>query len=187
MTLPELAAIAIALLSLLISLLVIVRDRRHRQIDVLYQCNERLRAAQDSLPITTVTQEMEIENNPNSPESEEYSERSRDAQSRIDRELEFACFMVEQKQVDLKMFFYLFKSWLAFREKSWRDERNHWKAKNHPFTTAVLVRCRTKGLLPIKDNKEINRIQNTVNSFISHKQPSNKTLQSTPKSGATEL
>jgi hypothetical protein len=173
MTLLELAAITIALLSLLVSLLVIVRDRRHRQIDVLHQCNERLRSAQDSLPITTVTQEIEMEKNPNSPESEEYREKSKIVQSQIDRELEFACFMVEQKQVDLKMFFYLFKSWLAFREKSWKEDGNHWKAMNHPFTTAVLVRCRSKGLLPIKDNKEIKKIQNTVNSFLSHNQPSN--------------
>lgn len=184
MTLTELAAVSIALLSLAVSLWVVIRDRRQRQVDVLYQCYERLRQAQDSEPFATVSQHAEMDEKPDDPSWEEYHQKSRDAQMKIDQELEFACFMVIQKQIDLLVFFCLFKGWLASRASFWKQENNHWKARNHPYTVNVLELCRIRGLIPIKDNKELQKLQATVDNFLSRKLPSNKSPNQTGANNA---
>lgn len=168
MALANLAPIIIALLSLLVSLWVVIRDRQKRQIDVLYQCYERLREAQDSEPFITISQQIERGEDPSNPSWEEYEQKSQETQARIDRELEFVCFMVVQGQVSLQMFFSLFKGWLASRAEFWKNESNHWKARNNPYTVMVLELCRIKGLLPIKNNKELRKFQVTVDNFLSH-------------------
>ena len=121
MILVDVVAILIALLSLVISLWVVTRDRRNRQMDMLCQCYERLRQAHDSRPFSSPSELAEMEDNPDDVRWEEYKTKSETAQSAVDRELEFACFLVTRKQVNLEAFFHIFRGWIASREMFWRS------------------------------------------------------------------
>src|ERR1700722_20019254 len=99
------STLAIAILSLVFSFWALVRSRRNREIDMLHQCYARLHQASANRPYMTITQHIEMEETPDDPRWEEYVEKSEDAQDAVERELEFACYLVIQKQINLEMFF----------------------------------------------------------------------------------
>ena len=164
MTAPEIATLAIAMLSLVISLWVVVRDRKQRQIDMLYKCYERLHQAHGARPFATASELAAMEDDPEDARWEEYKQKSSDAQSTVERELEFACYLVVKRQIDLEMFFYLFRGWLASRAMFWKH--NEARAKNHPYTVQVIALCLEKKLLPIKRNEELQKLQAAVHTFL---------------------
>jgi hypothetical protein len=166
MTFIEISTISIALLSLFISLLVIIRDRRQRQIDMLYKCYERLHQAHGQKPFASISNLIEMEDNPDDERWSEYKQKSDQVQHVVERELEFACYLVINKQINLRLFFYLFKGWLASREMFWRSNNNQYMAKNHPYTVKIIKLCIDKKILPIKNNREIKNLQNMVAKFL---------------------
>jgi len=107
-----------------------------------------------------------MEENPEDPRWEEYKQKSKETQNSMERELEFACYLVVKEQVNFEMFFYLFRGWLASREVFWKDKRNQARAKNHPYTVKVITLCQKKKLLPIKRNSELQKLQATVEKFL---------------------
>ncbi len=164
MTPSDLATLAIALLSLILSFWVLMRDRRQRQIDILYQCYERLHQAYGSIPFATPSELAAMDECPEDPCWEEYKQKSNDAQRSIERELEFACYMLVKKQINFEMFFYLFRGWLSGRERFWKHD--HARAKSYPYTVKIIMLCRKKGLLPIKQNTELQELQEEVEKYL---------------------
>src|SRR5688572_10217330 len=112
MTPTELSTLAIALASLMVSIWVVVRDQRQRKVDMLYQCYERLHKVHETRPFATVSDLVEMDRNPEDPRWDEYRQKSRQSQDAVERELEFACYLVFKEQVNFEMFFYLFRGWL---------------------------------------------------------------------------
>lgn len=170
MTIADVGTIAIAVISLAVSLWVVRRDRRDRRLDLLYQCYDRMHAAQTSGPFATVAQHVEMDADPENPAYDEYRERSKASQRTMDRELEFACYLVMQKEIDLDQFFDLFRGWLSSRSLFWKTG-DFTQAHNHPFTVKVIQRCDAKGLLPLKNNERWRQLRRDVEEF--HPLPEN--------------
>ena len=169
MVIVDVIAVLIALLSLAISLWVVTRDRRNRQMDLLCQCYDRLQLAHDSRPYASPSELIEMEEDPDDARWEEYKAKSETAQSAVDRELEFVCFLATKNHVHLESFFYLFRRWIASREIFLRSGSRDWRAKNNPYTVMVIRLCQEKKLLPIKSNPKLRQLQAEVDLFLSER------------------
>jgi hypothetical protein len=149
----EFAAIIISVVSLGLSGWLAVRERTNRKLDLLHQCYDRIHRAHSDRPLATETQLMAMDADPGHPDHEEYAAKSRRAQTAVDRELEFACYLVTQGEVDLERFFDLFHGFLAGRALGWRQPPRQYHAGNHAYTVQVILDCEARGLLPVGANQ----------------------------------
>lgn len=131
---------------------------------MLYKCYERLHQAHGARPFATGSELAAMEEDPEDVRWEEYRQKSSVAQDAVERELELACYLVAKKQVNLEMFFYLFRGWLASRTMFWKH--NKARAKNHPYTVQIISLCTKKKLLPIKQNQELRALEAQVDEFL---------------------
>jgi hypothetical protein len=145
----DISTMTIAVISLVLSVYVITRDRKNKKLDNLTACRQRVIEAFENNEILTVDQMIEyFEMNPHSPEAQKHKALSQEVTARVDREIEFACYLVITKQVDFASFFDLFGKWLAMRQIDWDDRSIHKKA-NNPFTWKVIQLYEKKRMLPL--------------------------------------
>lgn len=146
----DISTITIAVIALVLSVYVIFRDRKNKKLDNLIACRQRIIEAFESNEVLTVDQMIEyFEENPHSPEAQKHKALSQEVTARVDREFEFACYLVITKQIDFVSFFDLFGKWLAMRRIDW-DGRSIHKKTNLPFTWRVIQLCEKKRILPLK-------------------------------------
>jgi hypothetical protein len=159
MNIISFSTIIIAILSLIISLYVLRRDRKNRTYDILYKCYDRLNLVQHERDNDNSTDDLNEEERLN----RKYKSISR--QQKIDSELEFACYLVYKEQIELETFFDLFKGWLAGRSEFWCGKEKY-KAYNNPYTWLVIQQCHNKKLLPIKTNKDTLKIKGQIDTTL---------------------
>lgn len=117
MIIIDITSIAIALISLIVSIYVIVRDKKNSQFELLMTMYDRLETANSELQ---TNQDEEI---------------SKKLKWRIDRELETSCFMIYKKKIDKEIFYHLYKPWLFSRNMFWIDNKNDMAGpENNPYT-----------------------------------------------------
>jgi len=105
-----------------------------------------------------------FEINPDSEEAQRYKAKSGNTMFRVDREFEFACYLVTKKQVDFYLFFDLFRKWLAMRALTW-DSSSEYKKHNLPYTWGIIEFCKKKKLLPLKKLYGKTKLKKTSKEF----------------------
>jgi hypothetical protein len=142
----EIFTIAIAILSLLLSIYVIRKDRKNKRLDNLILCRQRIMDAFDDDEVITVDQMIEyLEDKPRSPRAEKYRAKTQAVHNRVEREFEFACYLVLKRQVDLLPFLDIFEKFLNWRHLTWQSK--DFKRANSPFTWKLTELCAKKHLL----------------------------------------
>lgn len=149
MNLVEFFTMAVALLSFIISCYVVRRDRKNRMFDLLYRCYERVQDAHRERPIVTVTEFIEMEEDPDSLKAEKHQTESQKISTNVERELDVACYYVYRQQIELNAFFDLFKGWLAGRREAWPLMQKE-RIKNYFYTWEIIKLCERKKLLPLR-------------------------------------
>ncbi|MCA1798046.1 MAG: hypothetical protein LC632_00965 [Xanthomonadaceae bacterium] len=177
MSVADVATITIALIALAVSLYAVTRDRRQRQFDLFLRCHDRLKQLQKETPLLPPSQYLEMEEDPGNPAWEKYQIQSTEAQLRLDSELETACYLAVKGELNVEVFFNLFRGWLAMRDVMWTSGVGEHRARNHPYTVAVIEMCRRRKLLPIKDNVEFREMTKLVNEYLGESASSNKALE----------
>ena len=130
MSIIDMVSIAIALISLIVSIYVVVRDKRNSQLELIMTMYDRLESANSELQ---TNQDEEI---------------SKKLKWRIDRELETACFMLYKNKIDKEIFYHLYKHWLFSRNMFWIDNKNDMaKPGNNPYTVWAIKNGLGKGYL----------------------------------------
>jgi len=144
----NIASIVIAVLSFVLSIYVVSRDRKNKKFDNLLMCRQRILDTFDNKEIFSVEEMIEFfEDNPHSQEAQKHKVRSQSIMQKVEREFEFTCYLVMKDQVDLSDFFEIFKGWLAMR--SFVYNRQEFKKRNLPYTWKVIKLCTQKKMLPL--------------------------------------
>ena len=146
----DISAIVIALISLLTSVYVIIRDRRHKRIELILTLRDRILNEFGRHEILTPEQSMDfLEIDPDSEEAQKHKSVSFDIQLKVEREIDFVCYLVNKGEIDTKLFFDIFRHWIRSRYLFW-EEHQTWKKNNYPNTWRLIERCIDKGLLERK-------------------------------------
>jgi len=144
----NIASITIAILSLLLSIYVISRDRRSKKFDNLLTCRQKILSAFDDQEILSVDEMVEFfEEMPESEEAQKHKAKSQSIMFRVDREFEFTCFLVIKKEIELLAFFDIFKVWLTMRKDTFN--LYEYKKINLPYTWEIIQLCTKSKLLPL--------------------------------------
>lgn len=155
MSIIEIVSISIAFLSLIISIYVVIRDKRNLQLELLMTMYDRLEASNSELQIN---QDKEISNK---------------LKWKIDRELETSCFMLFKKKIDEEMFYHLYYRWLLSRKLFWTENKNTMpELGNNPYTAWAIKNGIEKGYLEISKKKQ--NFLKEMTDFITEKKITKK-------------
>lgn len=147
MSIIEIVSITIAFLSLIISIYVVIRDKRNFQLELLMTMYDRLEASNSELQ---ANQDKEI---------------SKTLKWKIDRELETSCFMLFKKKIDEEMFYHLYYRWLLSRKLFWTENKNYiTESGNNPYTVWAIKNGIEKGYL--KNSKKEQGFLKEMTDFI---------------------
>ena len=90
----NIATISIAILSLILSVYLIVRDRKNKKLDNLYTCRQHVLDVFQSGDVLTVDEMIEyFETHRQSRNAKKHRAQSEAITSRVDREFEFGCYL----------------------------------------------------------------------------------------------
>ncbi len=103
MSIIDITSIAIALISLIVSIYVVIRDKKNSQLELLMTMYDRLESANSQL------------------QTNQDEEMSKKLKWGIERELETSCYMLFKKKIDKELFYHLYKRWLLSRKVFWID------------------------------------------------------------------
>lgn len=143
----DLAAIVIAIFSLIISIYVIIRERKHKKLELILNLRDRILNEFGKHETVTADQAMTYaEEDPDSHDAQLYKAQSQEVQLRVEREIDFACYLANKGEIDFRLFFEIFKSWIKARYIFW-EQHQAWKKNNYPNTWKLIEKCLRKGLL----------------------------------------
>jgi hypothetical protein len=94
----------IAVISLFVSLFILLRDRRERQIDMLYQSYQRFHKIYSSKQHISDSDLEKMKEDPKDAKFVESKRNMEDIQEDLERELEFACYLMTKNKSILKYF-----------------------------------------------------------------------------------
>jgi len=160
MNIIEFSTLTIAILSFVLSCYVIFKDKKNRMYDLLHKCYERIHVPLDQKQPLTISEYIEMEENPDSEETEKRKTENDHASSIVNRELDFACYLVLDKQIKLNLFFDIFGGYLAGRLMQLETPKLKYKIINKKYLCEVIDLCKKKKLLPLKNNKKIKKAYN---------------------------
>ena len=92
LSVSEIVSLSIAIISLIVSIYVVIRDQRQKRFDLLMTMYDRLESSNEEL------------------QSQTDKESSQKAKWKLERELETACYMLHKKKIDRELFYHLYKS-----------------------------------------------------------------------------
>lgn len=137
MNISEGVSFIIAIISLIISIYVVLRDQKEKRFDLLMNMYDRLESANAELQLQT---EKEL---------------AQKAQWKLERELETACFMLYKRKINKTSFFHLYSDWLLERQRIWiTDRKDMLGAGNHPYTIWAIKMGLEKGYLNNSKHKQ---------------------------------
>ncbi len=143
-TIFEMSTIAIALLSLSISLFIILRDRRDRRIKLLILCYSRLVDEHNKRPPIPLSSRIDAEEEDEDLEQVVIKEHEKSVFFNLERELNTTCYLFIKRQLPKHMFYDLFGQWLKGRYAMWPSVEKH-KIGNFRFTWKVIQYYKKKG------------------------------------------
>jgi len=126
-------------------------DKKNRMYQLLHKCYERIHNPLDQTHPHTISEYMEMEKDPESEASEKSKVESDKVSSIVNRELNFACYLVLRKQINLNCFFDLFGPYLAGRLEELEMPRFKYKIINYKYLCEVIYLCQRKKLLPLRN------------------------------------
>ncbi len=130
MSVSEIVSLSIAIISLIVSIYVVVKDQKQKRFDLLMTMYDRLESSNEELQHQTD------------------KESSQKAKLKLERELETACYMLYKKKIDRKIFYHLYGAWLLSRDNFWTDKYNDMSEPgNHPYTVWAIKTGLEKGFL----------------------------------------
>ena len=94
MSISEIVSLSIAIISLIISIYVVIRDQSQKRFDLLMTMYDRLESA---------NAEFQLQTDKGSAQK---------AQWKLERELETACFMLYKKKINSEIFYHLYNNLL---------------------------------------------------------------------------
>ncbi len=144
MSVFEAVTIAIAFISLSVSISLLLRDRESRRFDLLYRCYERVTDEFNKRPSVSLDKRAEMDESPNDPNHTDIEAQEEDVSFNLEKELNTACFFFLKKQLNANHFYYLFSGWLRSRLISWPKESAH-KIHNFRFTWEAIQYYDKKG------------------------------------------
>ena len=148
MSVSEIVSLSIAMISLIISIYVVVRDQSQKRFDLLMTMYDRLESANAELQQQTD------------------KEASQKAKWKLERELETACYMLYKKKIDREIFYHLYSAWLSSRGKFWTEKYNNDMSGpgNHPYTVWAIKTGLEKGYLnnPKKKQKFLKQMTDYI-------------------------
>jgi hypothetical protein len=151
----DISAMIIALVSLLTSIYVIIRDRKNKKLELILVLRDRiLNEFGKHESLTPEQSEKFFEIDPDSEDAQKYKSVTSDIQLAVEREIDFACYLVNRNEIDLYLFFDIFKPWIKSRHSFWKGHQIK-KRYNYPNTWRLIERYLDKGLIE-KSNGESN-------------------------------
>jgi hypothetical protein len=154
MSITEITTTSIAFLSFLFSLFVILRDRKARRYDLLYKFYERISDTFAESPIIPTDNYDVFENSGLTPENNETLAKQKNISDRVEKELNTACYYLNNGQLDKKQFFELFGKWLSSRYRIWPSIKKY-NMVNYSHTWKAIQYYQSKNYLrnvvPIND------------------------------------
>lgn len=137
MRILEITSLIIAIISLIISIYVVIRDQKEKRFDFLMTMYDRLESTNTELQFQTD------------------KESAQKAQWKLERELETACFMLYKRKINKIIFFHLYTDWLLERQRIWiTDRKDMLGAGNHPYTIWAIKTGLEKGYLNNSKHKQ---------------------------------
>ena len=138
MSILEIVSLSIAIISLIISVYVVVKDQSQKRFELLMTMYDRLESSNAELQLQTD------------------KESSQKAKWKLERELETACYMLYKKKIDRKIFYHLYRAWLLSRDNFWTEKYNNDMSGpgNHPYTVWAIKTGLEKGFLNNSKGKQ---------------------------------
>ena len=130
----EIISVSTAVLSVLISIFLIFRDKKQYKFDLLMSFYDRLQSANAELQLAKET------------------ELAQKLQLKVDGELETACFMLYKKKLDADLFYHLYAGWLQAREREIAQGKDLYKYLGKSYTIWAIKHGYEKGYFQ-PDNK----------------------------------
>lgn len=134
MSIIEVISVSTAVLSVLISIFLIFRDKKQSKFDLLMSFYDRLQSANAELQLAKET------------------ELAQKLQMKVDSELETACFMLYKKKLDADLFYHLYAEWLQARERGIAQNKDLHKYLGKSYTILAIKQGNEKGYFQ-PDNK----------------------------------
>lgn len=134
MSIIEVISVSTAVLSVLISIFLIFRDKRQSKFDLLMSFYDRLQSANAELQLAKETEDAQK------------------LQLKVDGELETACFMLYKKKLDADLFYHLYAEWLQAREQEIAQGKDLYKYLGKSYTIWTIKKGNEKGYF-VPDNK----------------------------------
>lgn len=134
MSIIEVISVSTAVLSVLISVFLIFRDKKQSEFDLLMSFYDRLQSANAELQLakgTEVTQKLQM---------------------KVDGELETACFMLYKKKLDADLFYHLYAGWLQAREREIAQSKDLYKYLGKSYTIWAIKKGNEKGYFQPDNN-----------------------------------
>lgn len=138
MSISEIVSLSIAIISLIISVYVVVKDQNQKRFELLMTLYDRLESSNAELQLQAD------------------KESSQKAKWKLERELETACYMLYKKKIDRKIFYHLYRAWLLSRDNFWTAKYNNDMSGpgNHPYTVWAIKTGLEKGFLNNSKGKQ---------------------------------
>lgn len=148
----EYIGIAIAIVSLILSIYAVRLGRKNRSYDLLFKFFEDLKLNKPK-EVTDIDEII-----PPDPEDLDEDEKyirsynSRKKQEHLEAKFNLLCFAVIKGQIPLDEFFALFGPYLQARMEFW-PKFNSNRIGNYPYTSRVIDKCIHLKMLPLSENK----------------------------------
>ncbi len=152
----EYIGIAIAIVSLLLSLYAVRLGQKNRSYDLLFKFYTDLKLKE---PKQADDIEHIVPPSPNEMDEEEQFMRmhnSKVIQENIEAKFNLLCYAVLKHQIPIGEFFTLFAPYLQMRMEFWPRYGTH-RIGNYPYTARVIDKCMRKGMLPICKNRNYDK------------------------------
>lgn len=130
----EIISVSTAVLSVLISIFLIFRDKKQYKFDLLMSFYDRLQSANAELQLAKETEDAQK------------------LQMKVDGELETACYMLYKKKLDADLFYHLYAEWLQARERGIAQSKELYKYLRRLYTIWAIKHGNEKGCFR-PDNK----------------------------------
>ena len=134
MSIIEVISVSTAVLSVLISIFLIFRDKKQSKFDLLMSFYDRLQSANAELQLAKET------------------ELAQKLQMKVDSELETACFMLHKKKLDADLFYHLYAEWLKAREREIAQSKDLYKYLGKSYTIWTIKKGNEKGYFQPDNN-----------------------------------
>lgn len=144
----EIISVSTAVLSVLISIFLIFRDKKQSKFDLLMSFYDRLQSANAELQLAKETEDAQK------------------LQMKVDGELETACYMLYKKKLDADLFYHLYAEWLQARERGIAQNKDLHKYLGKSYTIWAIKQGHKKGYF-VPDNKFAGEMSNYAMNICS--------------------